>query len=223
MLRRVALIVLSSAICSYAETDRPAKLYFRHGAVSSAKTLALLAAAHTYEAQGKKVIVIKPELDIRFGKRTVASRAGPSREADVLVSATTELSMDGFEGCDCILVDEAQFLSARIVEQLREIATSGVPVICYGLRTDFRCLSFEGSRRLFELADTIEEVKTTCVRCDRKAVFNLKHAGGVPTVAGPQVTLGSEEMYLPVCSRCYSRSLRLGWTELVPQDAGSGG
>lgn len=200
----MSLFFLGALAC--AEVDRPAKLYYIHGVVNSAKTLALLAVAHKYEAQGKKVIVMKPEIDERFGKKTVASRAGLSREADIIVSPHAILDFDDFAGCRCVLVDEAQFLSAHVVEQLRALANSGVPVICYGLRTDFRLQSFEGSRRLFELADTIDEIKTPCYRCDRKAIFNLKHVGGVPTLAGPQVALGGEEMYLAVCSRHYRES-----------------
>lgn len=189
-----------------------AKLYFRHGAVSSAKTLSLLACAHNYEAQGKKVVVIKPELDVRFGKQKVASRAGLDRDADILVTATTTLVDEHFDGCACVLVDEAQFVSAHVVEQLRDLATRcGVPVICYGLRTDFRTELFEGSRRLLELADSIEEVKTTCAYCNRKAVFNLKSVDGVATLDGPKVALGSEELYLPTCAYCYRQRLGVGW------------
>ena len=194
-------------VCAAFDVKQPAKLYFRHGAVGSAKSLALLAAAHTFEGQGKQVVVIKPAIDQRFGKQTIASRAGLSREADILVTSSSDLPAEPFVRCPWVLVDEAQFLSAHVVEQLRALATSGVPVICYGLRTDFRSQSFEGSRRLFELADTIEEIKTTCTHCDRKAVFNLKHTNGVPTVAGPQLALGSEELYLPVCSLHYSEGV----------------
>ena len=158
MVARVSVRFLLTVLCAHGaeigERRAPsgAKLYFRHGAVGSAKTLSLLAVAHTYEAQGKSVVVIKPEMDHRFGTTTVASRAGLSREADVLVSAKTDLP-EIFDGCDCVLVDEAQFLSAHVIDQLRDLATTrGIPVICYGLRTDFRSELFDGSRRLFELA-----------------------------------------------------------------------
>ena len=195
-----------------------AKLYFRYGTVSSAKTLALLACAHTYEVQGNKVVVIKPDFDVRFGKTTVASRAGLSREADLLVKTDTVLPADAFDGCQCVLVDEAQFMSSFIIDQLREIAsTRGVPVICYGLRNDFRSELFEGSKRLFELADSVEEVKTTCAFCNKKAVFNLKSVDGTPTIAGPQVALGTEELYLPTCPNCYFDKLSLYSTELATE------
>ena len=94
-----------------------------------------------------------------------------------------------------------------------------MPVICYGLRTDFRSRCFEGSKRLLELADSIEEVKTTCTFCGRKAVFNLKHVDGVATLDGPQVALGTEEMYLPVCSQCYSQRLAIDWISLSQNDS----
>jgi thymidine kinase len=185
-----------------------AKLYFRYGTVGSAKTLNLLAVAHNYERQGKRVLVLKPALDTRFGAREVTSRAGLERQADILVSPDTHLDPKRFAGCDCVLVDEAQFLSAPLVEELRALTrVLDIPVICYGLRTDFRTLLFAGSRRLLELADSIEELKTTCAYCNRKAVLNLKSAGGAPTLAGPSTALGCEETYLPVCYRHYTEKL----------------
>src|SRR5690606_602377 len=107
-------------------------------------------------------------------------------------------------GVHCLLVDEAQFLSADQIDQLRSIAThSGIPVICYGLRTDFRTHLFPGAARLMEVADAIEEIKTTCAYCNSKAVFNLKLIDGIPTREGPTVDMGCEEKYLPTCSGCY--------------------
>ena len=185
-----------------------AKLYFRYGTVGSAKTLNLLAVAHNYVQQDKRPFLIKPELDVRFGHEMVHSRAGLEKKADLLVGPDTQLDPGAFKEIDCILVDEAQFLSEGFIDQLREVSRDhGVPVICYGLRTDFRAGLFPGSRRLMELADSIEEIKTTCNYCNRKAIFNLKLADGVPTVAGPTIDLGTEEKYLPVCSRHYHDKL----------------
>lgn len=183
-----------------------AKLYFRHGAMGSAKTLNLLAVRHNYAQQGKQVLLIKPSLDIRFGNGNIRSRAGLEYPADLLVEADTILDPSRFEGLSCVLVDECQFLSPALVEQLRELTrTMNIPVIAYGLRTDFRTRLFEGSRRLMELADAIEEVKTTCRFCNRKAVFNLRHdAEGRALVDGPTVLLGTEECYSPTCYECYS-------------------
>jgi thymidine kinase len=110
----------------------------------------------------------------------------------------------------CILVDEAQFLSVPAIDQLHHIAHCAVepvrrniPVICYGLRADFKTYAFPAAKRLFELADSIEEIKTTCYYCERKAIFNLKLLNGKPTKIGPSVELGCEEKYLPACAGCY--------------------
>jgi thymidine kinase len=181
-----------------------AKLYFRYGTMSSAKTLNLLAVAHNYRSQGKRVVLLKPRLDSRFGRDGIVSRSGLSADADLLLDPDTALDPGAFDGLDCVLVDEAQFLSAHVVEQLRALTkTKGVPVICYGLRTDFRTRLFEGSRRLMELADSIEEVKVTCQFCNRKTTMNLRFAGGAPTSTGPQVEIGADERYAPVCFSCY--------------------
>ena len=185
-----------------------AKLYFRHGTVGSAKTLNLLAVAHNYRQQGKDILLIKPELDTRFGKEQIKSRAGLEMSADILVKEGTDLRSFDFEGINCILVDEAQFLSANIIDQLRKISIEQkVPVICYGLRTDFRSHLFEGSRRLMELADSIEEVKATCHFCNKKSILNLKHVNGVATVDGPVIQLGAEESYYPACYECYQQQV----------------
>jgi len=187
------------------------KLYFRHGAVSSAKTLNLLAVAHNYKSQGKSVLLLKPEMDTRFGVDKIKSRAGLHQEADVLINASTNLLEDVTEEqrkVSCVLVDEAQFLSPYHVDQLRLMTVLWkVPVICFGLRTDFRANLFPGSKRLMELADSIEEVKTTCYFCNRKAVFNLKHVDGIADCTGPAVQLGAEEKYFPTCFDCYRESL----------------
>jgi thymidine kinase len=186
-----------------------AKLYFRYGTVGSAKTLNLLAVAHNYRQQGKKILLIKPELDTRFGRGNIKSRAGLEMSADVLVKEATDLCGLSLEGVSCLLVDEAQFLSAEHVEQLRAIAQErDVPVLCYGLRTDFRSHLFPGSQRLMELADSIEEVKATCHFCNKKSIMNLKHVNGEATVSGPTIQLGAEETYFPACYPCYITQIR---------------
>jgi len=186
-----------------------AKLYFRYGAMGSAKTLNLLAVAHNYRQQGKKVVLIKPDFDVRFGKGTINSRAGLEKEADILINASTNLHDYDFEGISCILVDEAQFLSRKSIDQLREITLSkGIPVICYGLRSNFVSELFEGSKRLMEISDTIEEVKSTCYFCNKKATMNLKFLNGEPTLQGPTIDIGAEEKYLPACFGCYSSKLK---------------
>lgn len=185
-----------------------AKLYYRYGTVGSAKTLNLLAVAHNYRQQNKRVLLVKPALDDRFGKNNIKSRAGLEKEADILVDEKTNLLQCHFVDIDCILVDEAQFLRAVVVDQLRTITHKlDIPVICYGLRTDFRTKLFEGSRRLIELADSIEEIKATCHFCNKKAIMNLKHVNGKANISGPSIQLGAEESYYPACFRCYTRHL----------------
>lgn len=183
-----------------------AKLYFRYGVVGSAKTLNLLAVAHNYGQQAKRVILVKPELDTRFGPTIIQTRAGLAAEADVIVPPAGPVNFPDMAGVVCILVDEAQFLPLPCIDTLHALAhgTPGIPVICYGLRTDFRRRLFPAARRLMELADSIEEIKTTCHYCLRKAVFNLKLRDGRPTLDGPAVDLGCEEKYLPVCAACYT-------------------
>jgi thymidine kinase len=181
-----------------------AKLYFRHGTMSSGKTLNLLAVAHNYEHKGETVVVIRPRLDVRYGPQAVTSRVGLTRQADLLVDADTVLDAERFRGAACILVDEAQFLSAQLVDQLRELTWDlDVPVICYGLRTDFRTRAFEGSLRLLEVADAVEEVKTVCHFCNSKAIFNLRLSPEGPVREGPQVELGADDRYRPACGPCY--------------------
>lgn len=183
-----------------------AKLYFRYGTVNSAKTLNLLAVAHNYRQQGKRALVVKPALDTRWGKEWITSRAGPKMPADLVLCAQDVISQTALEGVSCVLVDEAQFLSLFCIEQLAFIAHRSpcVPVICYGLRTDFKTKLFPAAARLMELADSIEEIKTTCQFCEKKAIFNLKFSNGAPTRKGPSVDLGAEEKYAPACAMCYA-------------------
>lgn len=188
-----------------------AKLYFRYGTVGSAKTLNLLAVTHNYRQQGKKVIVMKPAMDSRFGQESVRSRAGLEVPADLLINTETDLHAVDYQDVSCILVDEAQFLSAAVIDQLRVIThEQSIPVICYGLRTDFRSKLFEGSMRLMELADSIEEVKATCHYCNKKSIMNLKHVNGVAALDGPSIQLGAEERYFPVCFGCYTSQVSKG-------------
>jgi thymidine kinase len=186
-----------------------AKLYFRYGTVSSAKTLNLLAVAHNYKQQGKRVLLCKPELDTRFGQDIIQTRAGLKATADVIVPQQGEVEFPNLFGVFCVLVDEVQFLPVPFIDQLRHLAgtdSADIPVICYGLRTDFRRRLFPAAARLLELADSIEEIKTICALCGKhKAVFNLKRSSdGRAMLSGPTVELGCEDKYLPVCNRCYN-------------------
>lgn len=186
-----------------------AKLYFRYGTMGSAKTLNLLAVAHNYEQQGKRVIRLKPTIDTRCEPSLIKSRAGLQAKADVLVDDNTDFCQLDLNGISCILVDEAQFLSPHIVEKLRILTIDkDVPVICYGLRTDFRGNLFPGSKRLMELSDSIEEIKSTCFYCNRKAIMNLRYIDGTPALEGPVVSIGAEEKYQPTCYSCYRKQIK---------------
>ncbi|HEY4176227.1 MAG TPA: thymidine kinase [Kofleriaceae bacterium] len=192
-----------------------AKLYFRYGTMDSAKSLNLLAVAHNYKKQGKRVVLMKPRLDDRFGATKISSRAGLETDADIQIEEDTVLDPRDFTGVDCILVDEAQFLPPSVIEDLRRITIDpGVPVICYGLRSDFRTRLFPGSQRLMELADGIEEVKVTCQYCQKKAICNLRFVNGAATVHGPQIQLGAEESYAPVCWAHYDEATKQATAEV---------
>jgi len=178
-----------------------AKLYFRYGTVSSAKTALLLATAYKYEQQGKKVAVIKPKLDTRFGKDIVRSRIGIDRIAD--------LSLNFFNHNDRLKLEKIIEEKPEAIEYFREITiTKNIPVVAFGLRTDFKTKFFEGSKRLMELADDIQEVKTICQFSNKKATMNLKHVNNEPVFDGPSVELGAEEKYYPVSYEEYYKAYR---------------
>jgi thymidine kinase len=184
-----------------------AKLYFRYGTVNSAKTLNLLAVAHNYRQQQRRILLFKPAVDTRCSRDLIKTRAGLEAEADLVVPAVGPYNLPELAGVVCILVDEAQFLPVDFIDRLHSLTvqSAAIPVICYGLRTDFRQQLFPAAQRLLELADTIEEIKTTCHFCLRKAVFNLKLRGGQPVFSGPSIELGFEDKYVPVCATCYTR------------------
>ena len=182
------------------------KLYFRYGAMSSSKTANLLMVAHNYKQQGKKVLLIKPLIDERFGTK-IKSRCGLESETDYLLEKDDlylkKINTKILEELDAILVDESQFLSKEQVNSLRYLSYK-VPVICYGLRTDYKTNFFEGSKRLMEIADTIEEIKTTCYFCNKKAIVNLKHRNGEIIKDGSDnIELGTEDKYLCSCYECW--------------------
>lgn len=192
-----------------------AKLYFRYGTVNSAKTLNLLAVAHNYRAQGKRVVLAKPAVDVRWDQATIRTRAGLEMRADLVIDGE-ELDLDFFDGAACVLVDECQFLAPGVIDKFSRLAHActyppygrkGVPVLCYGLRTDFRRELFPAAKRLLELADSLEEIKTICQFCERKAIFNLKFVNGQATQSGPSVDLGAEEKYVAACTACYEEQI----------------
>ena len=199
-----------------------AKLYFRHGAMNSGKSTALLQAAFNYEERGQRILLAKPYVDTK-GADKIISRLGVSRTVDILVREDDDVETVFREAAEyadpsalithvdqpvqpvaCLLVDEAQFLPPTQIEGLMRIAVGhNVPVMCYGLRTDFRTQAFPGSRRLLEIAHTLEELKTIC-RCGKKAMFNGRKADGDFVFAGSQVAIeGADVTYESLCPQCY--------------------
>lgn len=191
--------------------NRKGKLYFRYGTMGSAKTALLLTTAYNFEERGMRYVCMKPRIDTREGSRSVIrSRIGIERECRWIDSDTDlyqtaqHLFEENMAVIDWFLIDEAQFLTERQVDQLSRIVDDfGSNVICFGLRTDFRSRLFEGSRRLFEIADTIDEIKSTCT-CGRKTIINARiDANGDFVEDGAQVEIGGNDRYIAVCRKCW--------------------
>ena len=189
-----------------------AKLYFKYGAMGSSKTAQALITRYNYEENDLRVWLIKPSADSRDGEAVIRSRIGLegvaqilSPEADVLAIFRTEQQGK----CDVIIVDECQFLTEEQIDQLRAIVDEhNVPVMCFGLRTDFQCRLFAGSRRLMEVADTIQEIKTIC-DCGAKATVNARiDSEGHIVTQGEQLFLGGNDSYIAMCHKCYVRGIR---------------
>ncbi|MDD3214377.1 MAG: thymidine kinase [Eubacteriales bacterium] len=174
-----------------------AKLYFRYGAMGSSKTANAIMVRHNYLERNQKVLMLKPRLDRRDGANLVASRCGLECECNYV----EELPAMDAKQYDCIIVDEAQFMTKEQVEYLVHVVDDlNVPVIAYGLRADFRGNFFEGSLWLMAWADTIEEVKTICW-CGKKATFNARVVDGRVAKTGEQIVLGGSESYTSLCRR----------------------
>ena len=174
-----------------------AKLYFRYGAMSSSKTANAVMVQYNYQERGRKVLMLKPKLENRDGATIVRSRCGLEAQCR-FVEELGEISLDGIE---CVIVDESHFLTAEQVKQLVDIVDErDIPVICYGLRSDFRGELFEGSRELLRWADTIEEIKTICW-CGRKATFNARVQNGHIVREGEQIMMGGNSAYVSLCRR----------------------
>ncbi|SJZ38321.1 thymidine kinase [Pilibacter termitis] len=184
-----------------------AQLFFRYGAMNSGKTIEILKVAHNYEEQDKPVLIFTSGLDNRDKVGMVSSRIGMKREAIPIFEETDvfEILKNQSQKIYCVLVDEAQFLRkhhvydfARIVDEL------DIPVIAFGLKNDFRNEMFEGTKHLLLLADKIEELKTICWFCPKKASMNLRYVNGKPVYEGEQVQIGGNEAYYPVCRKHYN-------------------
>ncbi|CAK8054565.1 thymidine kinase [Eupransor demetentiae] len=180
-----------------------AQLYFEYGAMGSGKSIEILKVAHNYESQGRRVLVMTPLVDDRYGVGKVTSRIGLSRPAEVInpddnLYDIIDATRDG--DLAAVLIDEAQFLSTEQVDQLAYVVDQfNIPVMTFGLKQDAFNHLFEGSKRLLEVADKLEEMKTICSFCGKKATTQLRIINGEPQYEGSQVFIGGDEAYIPTC------------------------
>ena len=184
-----------------------AKLYFRYSAMNAGKSTALLQVAYNYEENGREVRLFTAEIDDRFGIGYVTSRLGPQRKTETFDAALDFYALlAASPGLSCVLVDEAQFLSAEQVRQLHRVAhVLDLPVICYGIRSDFQGEPFPGAVYLLTLADSIEELKNICP-CGKKATMNVRFdAAGARITAGDQIAIEGGVQYVPMCGSCFYR------------------
>ena len=187
-----------------------AKLYFKYGAMGSSKSAQALITKFNYEEQGMRCWLIKPATDTRDGVEVIASRIGLSARGEVIApedSIGEKYQAAGW--CDVIIADEAQFFTPEQIDELRDIVdTADIPVMCFGLRTDFQTKFFPGARRLMEVADSITEIKTICT-CGRKAIVNARLDGdGNIVTEGAQVMLGGNDSYTAMCHKCWTEKIR---------------
>lgn len=188
-----------------------AKLYFKFGAMGCSKTAQALITKFNYEERNMKVLLLKPALDNRDGAKTVRSRIGLAEEA-VTVSADDDIYreyLDKYSDCNVVIVDECQFLTPEQVDQLADIVMyENIPVMCFGLSTDFTTHLFPGSKRLFEIAQSITEIKSVCT-CGAKATVNARLDGeGRVVTEGSQVCLGGNDRYVAMCRKCWLERLQ---------------
>jgi thymidine kinase len=190
------------------------KLYFRYAAMNAGKSTALLQAAYNYEERGMRVLLFTAAHDDRSGTGIIGSRLGLQRTAATFGPDTQFTREHIGDDVACVLIDEAQFLTAAQVRQLHRLAHRGnVPIICYGLRGDFRGEAFPGSAALLTLADDLEEMKSICA-CGRKASMNMRlDAAGRPVTEGEQVVIGGNERYRAVCPSCFYSDTAAGADE----------
>ena len=186
-----------------------AKLYFKYGAMGSSKTANALITRFNYQERDMKVWLIKPSIDDRDGANIIRSRIGLEAAADIMTPDTDIFALLGesHRDCDVIITDECQFFTPEQIDQLRKIVdVYNIPVMCFGLRTDFLTHLFPGSRRLFEVADSITEIKTIC-SCGSKATVNARidSEGNVVTTGG-QILLGGNDSYIAMCHKCWKKA-----------------
>lgn len=186
-----------------------AKLYFRYSAMNAGKSIDLLKVAYNYEERGQEVLLFTSALDKRYGVGNITSRIGVQKDAVAIeqdfdvYKYVLDYINNSNKKISCVLVDEAQFLTKHHIKQLSNVVDNfDIPVICYGLRTDFKGELFEGSYYLLALGDSIEEIKTIC-HCGRKATMNMRVSNGKPVYNGEQIQIGGNESYIAVCRKHY--------------------
>ncbi len=188
-----------------------AKLYFKYGAMGSSKTAQALITKFNYEERGMKVWLIKPALDTRDGETVIRSRIGLEAVCDTVCVEDNLMAIfkEQHGDADVIIADECQFFTTAHVDALRQIVNEcDIPVLCFGLRTDFLCHLFEGSKRLFETADSIAEIKTIC-DCGAKATVNARLDADMNVVTeGAQVMLGGNDCYIAMCHKCWCEKIK---------------
>lgn len=187
-----------------------AKLYFKYGAMGSSKSAQALITKFNYEEKGMSVWLIKPSTDTRDGADIIRSRIGLEAHANIMVPEASILDEYAKAGRhDVIIADEAQFFTPRQIDELRELVdTQALPVLCFGLRTDFLTHFFPGAQRLMELADSLTEIKTVC-SCGRKATVNARIGeGGRIITEGSQVFLGGNDSYVAMCHKCWKEKIK---------------
>ena len=186
-----------------------AKLYFKYGAMGSSKTAQALITKYNYEENDMRVWLIKPATDRRDGASVVKSRIGLMAEAEAIGPEADLFALFPQRHADVVIVDECQFFSPEQIDQLRRIVDElEIPVLCFGLRSDFQTKLFPGSLRLFEVCDNIEEIKTIC-DCGQKATVNARISGeGYIVTEGDQVLIGGNDSYIAMCHRCYIRGIQ---------------
>ena len=186
-----------------------AKLYFKYGAMGSSKTANALITRFNYQERDMKVWLIKPSIDNRDGADIIRSRIGLEAVADVITPDADifTLFQESHRNCDVIITDECQFFTTEQIDQLRRIVDDfDLPVMCFGLRTDFLTNLFPGSRRLFEVADSITEIKTIC-SCGSKATVNARIDGnGNVVTTGSQILIGGNDSYIAMCHKCWKKA-----------------
>lgn len=180
------------------------KLYFKYGAMGSSKTAQALMVKFNYEEKGYRVGLMKPALDNRDGVDIVKSRIGLQDVGIVIPQNMNIYEWFQTQDYDVLIIDEAQFLTPAQIEQLKQISIESVPVLCFGLKTDFRTYMFEGSKRLFEIADSITEIKSVC-KCGRKAEVNARLSNGKIVKEGEQIVMGGNESYIGLCYDCWQK------------------